>query len=171
MTLKQCSPHLHITSQLGLILQIVARAGPVPWAELNLPEGRTQKACMVMLDKEKKKVKEALETAGEDAGAGALSPKVCRNPQCNSASLTNMRSRSARRLTPRAARLKGPKRARPLPATLATTTRSRSARIRRPRAPRRAARRRAPRLRLARTLTSRSRRRLSRTMARLRCKG
>lgn len=64
-------------SQLGLILQIVAKAGPVPWAELNLPEGRTQKACTVMLDKEKKKVKEALEAAGEDAGAGALSPKVC----------------------------------------------------------------------------------------------
>jgi hypothetical protein len=54
----------------------IAKAGPVPWPELTLPEGRTVKACQVMLDKEKQKVKKAREAAGEDVNADVTSPKV-----------------------------------------------------------------------------------------------
>lgn len=55
-------------SQLGLLFQIIELAGPVPWPKLELPEGRTQKACVVMVDKEKAKVRKAKEAAaaGED---------------------------------------------------------------------------------------------------------
>ena len=63
--------------QAGLFLQIIAKAGPVPWPELTLPEGRTVKACQVMLDKEKQKIKKAREAAGEDANVDVVSPKVC----------------------------------------------------------------------------------------------
>ncbi|KAM0704337.1 hypothetical protein Q7P35_008571 [Cladosporium inversicolor] len=52
--------------KVGLFLQIITRAGPIPWPELNLPEGRTMKACQVMVDKEKQKMKKAREAAGED---------------------------------------------------------------------------------------------------------
>jgi exonuclease VII small subunit len=41
-----------------------------------MPEGRTVKACQVMLDKEKQKVKKAREAAGEDVNADVTSPKV-----------------------------------------------------------------------------------------------
>ena len=65
--------------QLGLILQIACRGGPIPWAELALPEGRTIKACQVMIDKEKSKIKKAREANGEDfedTNAEKGSPKV-----------------------------------------------------------------------------------------------
>ncbi|KAK3672235.1 hypothetical protein LTR78_007988 [Recurvomyces mirabilis] len=45
--------------KLGLLFQIIEKAGTIPWSELTLPEGRTQKACSVMVDKEKQKVKKA----------------------------------------------------------------------------------------------------------------
>lgn len=64
-------------TQVGLFLQIIAKAGPVPWPDLTLPEGRTVKACQVMLDKEKQKIKKAREAAGEEADAVLSSPKVC----------------------------------------------------------------------------------------------
>lgn len=69
--------HHSLTIQVGLFLQIIARAGPVPWPDLTLPEGRTIKACQVMLDKEKSKIKKAREAAGEEIGAEQTSPKVC----------------------------------------------------------------------------------------------
>lgn len=62
--------------QVGLFLQIISRAGPIPWPELNLPEGRTMKACQVMVDKEKQKIKKAREAAGEDV-SDLTSPMVC----------------------------------------------------------------------------------------------
>jgi hypothetical protein len=68
-------PLTHIF-QASLFLQIIAKAGPVPWPELTLPEGRTVKACQVMLDKEKTKIKKAREAAGEDVNANVTSPKV-----------------------------------------------------------------------------------------------
>jgi hypothetical protein len=34
-------------SQAALYFQIIAKAGPVKWDELTLPEGRTSKACQV----------------------------------------------------------------------------------------------------------------------------
>lgn len=58
------------------MLQIIAKSGPVPWPELNLPEGRTMKACQVMVDKEKQKIKKAREAAGEDV-SDFTSPMVC----------------------------------------------------------------------------------------------
>jgi hypothetical protein len=61
--------------QVGLFLQIITRAGPIPWPELNLPEGRTMKACQVMVDKEKQKIKKAREAAGEDV-SDLTSPMV-----------------------------------------------------------------------------------------------
>ena len=69
------APLTHIL-QAGLFLQIIAKAGAIPWGELQLPEGRTVKACQVMLDKEKQKVKKAREAAGEDVNADVTSPKV-----------------------------------------------------------------------------------------------
>jgi hypothetical protein len=71
--------HSHLVPQASLFLQIIAKAGPVPWPELTLPEGRTVKACQVMLDKEKQKIKKAREAAGEDVNADVTSPKVSLN--------------------------------------------------------------------------------------------
>jgi antitoxin component of RelBE/YafQ-DinJ toxin-antitoxin module len=65
------------TVQVGLFLQIIARAGPIPWPELTLPDGRTVKACQVMVDKEKQKIKKAREAAGEDI-SDLTTPKVRR---------------------------------------------------------------------------------------------
>lgn len=67
--------------QVGLFLQIITRAGPIPWPELNLPEGRTMKACQVMVDKEKQKIKKAREAAGEDV-SDLTSPMVCQSFIC-----------------------------------------------------------------------------------------
>ena len=33
--------------------------GGIPWDKMTLPEGRTKKACVVMIDKEKAKVRKA----------------------------------------------------------------------------------------------------------------
>ncbi|KAF2722284.1 hypothetical protein K431DRAFT_46055 [Polychaeton citri CBS 116435] len=52
--------------KLGLLFQIVVRSGPVPWDDLQLPEGRTVKACQVMIDREKQKVKKALAEQGKE---------------------------------------------------------------------------------------------------------
>jgi len=46
------------------IVQIIEKAGPIPWDALKLPEGRTKKAVQVMIDKEKQKVKRAREAEG-----------------------------------------------------------------------------------------------------------
>lgn len=73
--ISNASRTLTYTIQVGLFLQIIAKGGSIPWPELTLPEGRTQKACQVMLDKEKQKIKKAREAAGEDVED--LSPKVC----------------------------------------------------------------------------------------------
>ncbi len=54
---------------MGLFLQIIERSGPIPWDDLTLPEGRTKKACSVMVDREKQNVKKAREAA---AGGGVL---------------------------------------------------------------------------------------------------
>lgn len=72
---ETCRTPTH-TTQVGLFLQIITRAGPIPWPELNLPEGRTMKACQVMVDKEKQKIKKAREAAGEDV-SDLTSPMVC----------------------------------------------------------------------------------------------
>lgn len=61
------------THQLGLLFQIIEKAGSIPWDDLVLPEGRTKKACVVMVDKEKAKVRKARGgngTAGEEGGEG-----------------------------------------------------------------------------------------------------
>jgi len=63
-------------SQLGLMLQIMSKVSPIPWAELILPEGRTIKACQVMIDKEKAKVKKAREDAGLSSVQYKATPKV-----------------------------------------------------------------------------------------------
>ena len=63
------------TVQVGLFLQIITKAGPIPWPELTLPDGRTMKACQVMVDKEKQKIKKAREAAGEDV-SDLATPKV-----------------------------------------------------------------------------------------------
>ncbi|EME42328.1 hypothetical protein DOTSEDRAFT_54722 [Dothistroma septosporum NZE10] len=55
------------TEKMGLLLQIIAKMDkPVPWNEIDLPEGRTQKGCVVMLDKEKKKIRDALQAEGKE---------------------------------------------------------------------------------------------------------
>ncbi|CZT14596.1 uncharacterized protein RCC_00571 [Ramularia collo-cygni] len=59
--------------KLGLLFQIIEKAGTIPWAELDLPEGRTQKACSVMVDKEKAKLRKAKEGGDED-GATTATP-------------------------------------------------------------------------------------------------
>lgn len=61
-------------SQVGIFLQIISKSGAIPWPDLTLPGGRTLKACQVMVDKEKQKIKKAREAAGEDIGDG--SPKI-----------------------------------------------------------------------------------------------
>ncbi|SMY25758.1 unnamed protein product [Zymoseptoria tritici ST99CH_1A5] len=57
--------------KLGILFQVIEKAGAIPWSELTLPEGRTQKACQVMVDKEKKKVRDAKAAAGEATPSGA----------------------------------------------------------------------------------------------------
>ena len=63
--------------QLGLLFQIIDKGGSIPWDDLTLPEGRTKKACTVMIDREKTKVKKAREAAGDvgNAGDGGGTPK------------------------------------------------------------------------------------------------
>lgn len=56
----------------------------IPWHELELPEGRTLKACQVMVDKEKAKIRKAKEAEGDSEGGPATpktpaSGKVCRS--------------------------------------------------------------------------------------------
>ena len=65
--------HIDRSSQVGLFLQIIAKTGKIPWDTLQLPAGRTMKACQVMLDKEKSKLKKTLATedrAEEDEQSG-----------------------------------------------------------------------------------------------------
>lgn len=49
---------------MEIFVQLVEKVGTIPWDELTLPEGRTKKACTVMVDREKQKVKKAREAAG-----------------------------------------------------------------------------------------------------------
>jgi len=58
------------------MLQIMSKVSPIPWPELTLPEGRTVKACQVMIDKEKAKLKKAREEAGESTIEFKANPKV-----------------------------------------------------------------------------------------------
>lgn len=44
---------------------------PIPWKELELPEGRTIKAVQVMVDKEKSKVRKAQAAATGEEGSEA----------------------------------------------------------------------------------------------------
>lgn len=44
---------------------------PIPWKELELPEGRTIKAVQVMVDKEKSKVRKAQAAAAGEEGSEA----------------------------------------------------------------------------------------------------
>nr|OQO22547.1 hypothetical protein B0A51_09022 [Rachicladosporium sp. CCFEE 5018] len=70
--------------KLGLLFQIIARSGTIPWPELELPAGRTVKACQVMIDKEKKKVKDTMaeraqkkgDYGEQGEGEKSVSPKV-----------------------------------------------------------------------------------------------
>ncbi|KAK5115792.1 hypothetical protein LTR62_000881 [Meristemomyces frigidus] len=57
--------------KLGLFFQIMEKSGTICWSELTLPEGRTMKACQVMVDKEKARVKAARLTKrnGEEPAA------------------------------------------------------------------------------------------------------
>lgn len=59
------------------MIQLITKMGRVPWDDLEVPAGRTIKACQVMLDKEKSKIKKARESdaksddsANKEAGAG-----------------------------------------------------------------------------------------------------
>jgi len=56
LTLLTLSP-----PQLGLLFQIITEAGSILWDKLELPEGRTRKACEIMISNEKQKVKKARE--------------------------------------------------------------------------------------------------------------
>lgn len=58
--------------QLGLIFQIIEQSGSIKWDTLTLPEGRTKKACDIMISREKAKVKKAREGV-EGGGAGTPS--------------------------------------------------------------------------------------------------
>lgn len=58
------------------MLQIMSKVTPIPWNDLTLPEGRTVKACQVMIDKEKAKLKKAREEAGEPTIPLKAAPKV-----------------------------------------------------------------------------------------------
>ncbi|KAF2173766.1 hypothetical protein M409DRAFT_16039 [Zasmidium cellare ATCC 36951] len=57
------------TEKVGFFFQIIGKmGGSIPWGELELPEGRTQKACQVMIDKEKAKIRKAKEAEAEANG-------------------------------------------------------------------------------------------------------
>ncbi|TKA63194.1 hypothetical protein B0A49_07826 [Cryomyces minteri] len=43
------------SEKYALFMALIARAGPIKWNEVKLPEGRTQKACTRWFDKEKAK--------------------------------------------------------------------------------------------------------------------
>lgn len=75
-------PHLQQISQapadhdqLGLYLQIVDVHGPIPWDRIALPEGRTRKACEVMVSSDRVK----LRNAGNSIESTPKSTKVCRD--------------------------------------------------------------------------------------------
>lgn len=61
--------------QLGVLFQVIEKAGSIPWDELELPEGRTKKAVQIMIGKEKDKVKKAREAKGNGEPV-AETPKV-----------------------------------------------------------------------------------------------
>ncbi|GAB7360984.1 hypothetical protein MBLNU230_g0967t1 [Neophaeotheca triangularis] len=87
------------SEKVGLLFQIIALGGPIPWNQVDLPEGRTLKAVQVMIDKEKAKIRKAKEAAGgegstkaskkrgssaveeDDEGAGASSKKKAKTPR------------------------------------------------------------------------------------------
>ncbi|KAK5103274.1 hypothetical protein LTR16_006946, partial [Cryomyces antarcticus] len=43
------------SEKYALLMTLIARAGPIKWDKVKLPEGRTQKACTRWFDKEKAK--------------------------------------------------------------------------------------------------------------------
>ncbi|KAK4498107.1 hypothetical protein PRZ48_010763 [Zasmidium cellare] len=64
------------TEKAGFLFHIIAKMGSIPWNDLDLPEGRTLKACQVMIDKEKTKIRKAKEAEGngEDVPATPKTP-------------------------------------------------------------------------------------------------
>lgn len=54
------------TAQAFVYFQIIAKAGSIPWNDLELPEGRTLNAVQKMIGKEKEKAKRA-RAAGLDS--------------------------------------------------------------------------------------------------------
>ena len=69
-------PAANMTVQNALFLQIIAKAGKIPWSEIELPPGRTEKACTVMIDREKKKVRDSAAAKGESGGEGEAKGKA-----------------------------------------------------------------------------------------------
>lgn len=71
--------------QFALLLQIIEKnVGSINYDNIELPEGRTKKACVIMIDKEKRKMREAAVAANPGASTGSIvesaeaSNKVCR---------------------------------------------------------------------------------------------
>lgn len=59
--------------ELGVLFQVIEKSGKIPWDSITLLEGRTRKACEVMIDKDKETVKAA---SGNEEGAGEETEKV-----------------------------------------------------------------------------------------------
>lgn len=70
--------------QLGILFQIISKMDkPIPWKELELPEGRTIKAVQVMVDKEKSKVRKAQAAATGEEGSEAPGTPTPATPATN----------------------------------------------------------------------------------------
>ncbi|KAK6432866.1 hypothetical protein LTR95_010959 [Oleoguttula sp. CCFEE 5521] len=54
------------SERLGLLFQIIAVGGAIPWEKLTLPNGRTKKACDMMIQKERKKIKDSMAGIAEN---------------------------------------------------------------------------------------------------------
>jgi hypothetical protein len=54
-----------LATQVAFLFQIIEKLGSIPWDELTYPEGRTKKACQVMIDKEKSKIRKERAERGE----------------------------------------------------------------------------------------------------------
>lgn len=74
--------------QASIYFQIMEKSGPIPWDDIELPEGRTKRAVEQMISKEKIKAKKAREAEGngngkvEDAadGGSPAAPKASATP-------------------------------------------------------------------------------------------
>jgi hypothetical protein len=61
--------------KVGLFFQIIEKAGTIPWDKITLPEGRTRKACELMVSREKSKIKES-----RQAGDGSVDKNPLQTP-------------------------------------------------------------------------------------------